>query len=341
MPTPRKLTVNEMNTSVAEKLDKIGDVTQLPTDIVTAVKNAQTKADQAFQSASDGREVVATAITGKGVPASSSDTFPVLAGKISQITTGGGGADTSDATATSNDLRINKTAYVASGKVAGNIVDNGVVTITPTNAEQALLGIYASGSKVLAGIDTSDAIAVAADMRATKTAYVNGVKVTGTLPVRATSAQTYIPQAGSNYYGWGIYDGGFTIQGDSNLISENIKATKTIFGVVGSHVCATQRVKGYQTDLSIANNEVYSITGLTFRAGTILLRAVSTDAVVFETAYYYRQVDPGVHTAIILGASSLEVGSVTSTQVSFTNKTGKILKTVGYILYLGAENGAW
>lgn len=53
-----------------------------------AVKRAYDRAEQAFTSASDGKNQVAAAITGKGVPASGSDTFPVLAQKIGQIYTG-------------------------------------------------------------------------------------------------------------------------------------------------------------------------------------------------------------------------------------------------------------
>jgi len=54
----------------------------------SAVKAAYDRAEQAFQSASDGKNQVAVAITGKGVPAAGSDTYPVLAQKIWQITTG-------------------------------------------------------------------------------------------------------------------------------------------------------------------------------------------------------------------------------------------------------------
>ncbi|MCY7484343.1 phage tail protein [Paenibacillus alvei] len=54
----------------------------------SAVKAAYDRANEAFTQASDGKNQVAAAITGKGVPASGSDTYPVLAQKIGQIYTG-------------------------------------------------------------------------------------------------------------------------------------------------------------------------------------------------------------------------------------------------------------
>lgn len=53
-----------------------------------AVKTAYDKALEAFQSANDGKTVVANAVTAKGVSASPSDTFATLANKIGQIPTG-------------------------------------------------------------------------------------------------------------------------------------------------------------------------------------------------------------------------------------------------------------
>lgn len=53
-----------------------------------AVKIAMDRADAAFMQANDGKTAVANAVTAKGVPASPSDTFPMLATKIGQISTG-------------------------------------------------------------------------------------------------------------------------------------------------------------------------------------------------------------------------------------------------------------
>lgn len=57
-------------------------------DVEGALKEAIEKANSAFQSASDGKTAVSNAVTAKGVAASPSDTFPTLAAKIGQISTG-------------------------------------------------------------------------------------------------------------------------------------------------------------------------------------------------------------------------------------------------------------
>lgn len=60
----------------------VGTLSTLKT---TAKTNAVAAINELFQSASDGKTAVAAAITGKGVPASGSDTFTQLAQKIGQI----------------------------------------------------------------------------------------------------------------------------------------------------------------------------------------------------------------------------------------------------------------
>ncbi|WP_068783203.1 tail fiber protein [Paenibacillus phocaensis] len=60
----------------------VGNLASLQT---TAKGNTVAAINELFTSASNGKNAVAAAITGKGVPASGSDTFAVLAGKIGQI----------------------------------------------------------------------------------------------------------------------------------------------------------------------------------------------------------------------------------------------------------------
>lgn len=84
------------------------------------------------------------------------------------------------------------------------------------------------------GINTSDANATGSDLLSGKTAYVNGVKISGTIPSQA--AQTFTPGTSDKTIESGKYlSGTQTIKGDSNLVSENIKSGVSIFGVAGSY----------------------------------------------------------------------------------------------------------
>ena len=74
------------NKTVKDKLDEIDtSISSLNSNISNLDSNMATvesKADQAFQQASDGKTAIANAISGKGVSASASETFASLASKI-------------------------------------------------------------------------------------------------------------------------------------------------------------------------------------------------------------------------------------------------------------------
>jgi hypothetical protein len=159
-----------------------------------------------FTSVSDGKNAVATAITGKGVPASGGDTFTQLAGKIGSISTG---TDTSDATATASDVLAPKTFY-AGGKITGTL---------------ALTG-NAGNTIVLPG----------------ETYYNNDAKTkrTNAMPNRAgdtaalasSISGTTLKLRASNGYRDGI-DDNVTIT-DSNFVASKIVAPNVLFGLTGT-----------------------------------------------------------------------------------------------------------
>lgn len=87
--------------------------------------------------------------------------------------------------------------------------------------------------RAVAGTFTADADAGAADLLSGRTAYVDGEKVTGSIPSKA--AATYTPAAADQTIEAGQYlSGAQTVRGDANLKAENIKQGASIFGVAGA-----------------------------------------------------------------------------------------------------------
>ena len=163
-------------------------------------------------------------------------------------------ASQTGATAAASDILSGKTAYVNGSKITGNIPSKAAATYTPSTQDQEIAAKqYLSGKQTIkgdanlaagkikkgvsifgvAGSFTEDANAVAADILKEKTAYVNGSKITGTIPSKA--AAIYTPGTTNQEIAAKQYlSGKQTIKGDANLLAANIKKGVSIFGVNGN-----------------------------------------------------------------------------------------------------------
>ena len=127
-----------------------------------------------------------------------------------------------------------------------------------------ITGAITSGSSitgalgVISQLDTSDATATTGDILSGKTAYVDGSKITGT--ISSKGAETFTPTTSNQTINSGQYlSGNQTIEGDSDLVAENIKSGVTIFGVAGSAAGAPENgvtwdtldVDGHITEMTV------------------------------------------------------------------------------------------
>ena len=165
-----------------------------------------------------------------------------------------GGLDTSDATATANDIAKDKTAYVGGEKVTGSLTlansltfssavaswdsQNSKLMLSGMNPIRCIVSAKSTSKMYCTGDKLGDAAAYDVAEGKTFTSSA-GLKVTGTAKasVPTLQAKTVTPSAAEQTVTPdSSYDGlsSVTVEGDANLVPGNIKSGVSIFGVVGS-----------------------------------------------------------------------------------------------------------
>ncbi len=132
---------------------------------------------------------------------------------------------------------VNKVIY------GGNtLIDLTADTITAASLLKDVTAHDKSGAQITGTLtydaDTSDATAGASEILATKTAYVSGTKITGTMPNRGAATGTITTKDGVYTIPNGYHDGSGTVSisatEQAKIIATNIRDGVTILGVTGT-----------------------------------------------------------------------------------------------------------
>lgn len=113
--------------------------------------------------------------------------------------------------------------------------------------------------------DTSDADATAAEILLNKTAYVNGNKLTGTMPNRGSVTGNITTKAQQVAIQNGYHDGSGYVEIDSTeqakIIADNIKKDITILGVTGTYEGAATPTSAAKTVTPYTTSKTYLPSG--------------------------------------------------------------------------------
>lgn len=133
----------------------------------------------------------------------------------------------------------NSKIVLSTGEVLMDLTND---TVAASNLLEGFTAHGADGEPITGSCkfdaDTTDATATAAEILHSKTAYKNGIKLTGSMPNNGAVSGTIATKDGAYTVPQGFHDGSGKVTIDANekakLIPDNIREGITLLGVVGA-----------------------------------------------------------------------------------------------------------
>ena len=169
------------------------------TTVEQGLQSLEIETETLKTSVSEGKSLIAAAVTDKGVTTAADDTFQQMATNISSIFQ----LDTSDATASTYQILYGYTAYVDGQKITGSMANVGAVNRSLNcGASYNIPAGYHNGSgKVTANslASQTSGTATAARILSGYTAWVNGTRITGTMQAGVSFTNPVCSFEGNSY----------------------------------------------------------------------------------------------------------------------------------------------
>ena len=214
--------------------------------------------------------------------------------------------DTTTGDATAVELLLSKKSWVDGKEITGTMPNNAAVIMKPGIANQPIVAGFHNGSGHVVGdaalvtaniragvsvfgipgkvevVDTTTGDATAAEVLLSKKSWVDGKEITGTMPNNA--AVIMKPGIANQPIAAGFHDGKGHVVGDAALVTANIRAGVSVFGVAGkAEVVDTTSGDAIAGELML--NKKAWVDGKEI-VGTLVTQTLSPDTSVLKAGNY-------------------------------------------------------